>query len=129
MGGQRNGQQRPAQPAVTQTQPAGSDTVVYKAEGTWKYTIDSPQGGDGTIVITNENGVYSGTIKNARMPQETKLNNVQVNRNDVSFSYRVNFGGNTNTVDVKYTVNNNSIQGTMNIGGFRSFNLTGTRSE
>jgi hypothetical protein len=63
------------------------------------------------------------------MPQETKLTNVTVNKNEVSFSYPVSFGGNTNNVDVKYTVSNNTIQGTMNIGGFRSFNLTGTRAE
>jgi len=131
MGSQRNGQgnktQNPVAPTV-QANPA-ADTILYKADGTWRYTIDSPQGGDGTIVIKNENGAYSGTIKTARMPQETTLTNVKVERNEVSFSYTVNFGGNSNIVEVKYVVNNNSIQGTMNIGGFRTFNLTGTRSE
>jgi outer membrane receptor protein involved in Fe transport len=132
MGGQRNqGQGNRAQTPVTPKADSSgvADTVLYKADGTWKYTIDSPQGGEGTIVIKNENGTYTGTIKNNRMPQETPLNNVTVKGNDVSFSYPVSFGGNTNTVEVNYRVTNNSIQGTMNIGGFRSFNLTGTRSE
>jgi outer membrane receptor protein involved in Fe transport len=116
-------QQRPA-PAVV-----SNDSVTYNAEGRWSYTIDSPQGGDGTIVINRTDSVYSGTIKNSRMPQETPLTNIQVKGNEVSFSYPVSFNGNTNNVEVKYIVTKDTIQGTMSIGGFRTFNLTGRKSE
>jgi outer membrane receptor for ferrienterochelin and colicin len=136
MGGQRNGgnQQRPQnvpQNNLPQAKDSTgvSDTTVYEATGTWNYTIDSPQGGNGTIVIKRENGVYAGTIKSDRMPQETAVNNLTVSGNNVSFSYPVNFGGNAATVDVKYKIVNKDIQGTLSMGQFRSFNLNGKRSE
>jgi outer membrane receptor protein involved in Fe transport len=134
MGGQRNGntQQRPqAKPQNVSKDSTGvmDTTAVYEAAGTWNYTIDSPQGGNGTIVIKKENGIYSGTIKSDRMPQETAVNNLTVNGNDVSFSYPVNFGGNSATVDVKYRIADKDIQGTLSIGQFRSFNLSGKRAE
>jgi hypothetical protein len=126
-GAQMRGQQQ-QKPATT---PAvvSNDSVTYNADGKWSYTIDSPQGGEGTIVLVNTDGKYTGTIKNARMPQETQLTNVVVNKNEVSFSYPVSFNGNTTNVDVKYVVSKDTIQGTMSIGGFRTFNLTGKKSE
>jgi hypothetical protein len=128
--GQRNqnGQSRMNQAPKTDA-PAAVDTVLYNADGKWSFMIDSPQGGNGDIVLKNENGIYSGTIKTNRMNQETALNNVNVKGNEVSFTYPVNFGGNTNTVEVKYTVRDNDINGTMNVGQFGYFNLTGKRSE
>jgi outer membrane receptor protein involved in Fe transport len=126
-GGGFGGQQRPQAKPVMQA-PAPSDTVKYAADGAWNFTIDSPQGGNGTIVLKNDNGVFSGTIKTNRMSQETPLTNVTVNGNDVSFSYPVNFGGNTGTVEVKYRVSNTDINGIMSVGQFGSFNLTGKRA-
>jgi outer membrane receptor protein involved in Fe transport len=118
-----------AQPKPNVQAPASpSDTVKYAVDGTWNFTIDSPQGGSGTIVLKNENGVFAGTIKTNRMQQETVLNNVVVKGNDVSFNYPVNFGGNAGTVEVKYRVNNADINGTMSVGQFGTFNLTGKRS-
>jgi outer membrane receptor for ferrienterochelin and colicin len=129
-GGQRNQGQRPQPSGNNQTPSAttAQDTVVHEAAGTWNFNIDSPQGGNGVIVIKNDGGKYSGTIKTNRMQQETILSNVDVQRNNVSFSYPVNFGGNTGTVDVKYAISKDDIQGTMNIGQFGSFNLTGKKA-
>ncbi len=135
MGGQRQMGSVPAaggnqKPATNQsTNPRTADAVVYEAAGTWTYTIDSPQGGGGTIVITKENGVYAGTIKTERMKEETKFTSITVNGNDVAMSYTVNFGGNTVPVDIKGTISNtNNMNGTMSLGQFRTFNLVGKRS-
>jgi len=62
------------------------------------------------------------------MKEETKLNTVTVNGNELVVNYTVTFGGNTVPVDIKTTINNNDMQGTMNMGQFRSFNLTGKRN-
>jgi hypothetical protein len=119
-------QNRPAQQPATTT-PA--DSITYEAVGTWTYIIDSPQGGSGTIVIKKENDVYSGTIKTDRMPAETALTSVIVNGNDVSISYTVNFGGNTVPVEIRTTISKTEMQGTMALGQFRTFNLTGKKSQ
>lgn len=129
--GQRGGQapQNTNKPITQNNAPKPADGAVYEAAGTWSFTIDSPQGGAGTIVIKKENGVYSGTIKTQRMTQETAFSSVTVNGNEVTLSYTTNFGGNSVPVDIKTTIVNNDMQGTMNLGQFRTFNLTGKRSE
>jgi hypothetical protein len=122
--------QRPAQ--RPQPQPAtnedSADTVVYNPTGTWNYTIDSPQGGSGTIVLKQTDGVYSGTIKTNRMNSETPLENLKVEKNNISFTYTVNFGGNTGTIEVKYRVSKDNIAGTMAVGQWGTFPLNGQRS-
>lgn len=125
-GGARNqGQGQQRQPSVA----ASQDSIAYEPTGTFTFTIDSPQGGDGTIVLKQDGDNYSGTIKTNRMPQETPLTNIAVNGNEVSFSYPVSFGGNTGTVNVRYVITKDDIQGTMDIAQFRSFNLTGKRTQ
>ena len=132
-GGGRQRGQNTARPVenrkpLNQNPDASTDTTVYEAAGSWTYTIDSPQGGTGTIVINRNGDEYTGTIKNSRMPQETGLSNVIVSGNSVSFSYPVNFGGNSLTVEVKATINKNEMQGVMQMGETRSFDLTGKRN-
>jgi outer membrane receptor for ferrienterochelin and colicin len=127
--GQRTQNQKPQTPAQIKSDSTSADTVAYDATGIWNYSIDSPQGGQGTIVIRKENDQYSGTIKNGRMPQETPVNNLQVNGNNVSFSYPVNFNGQQATIDVAYKITDKAIAGTLSMGQVRTFNLTGTKSE
>jgi outer membrane receptor protein involved in Fe transport len=124
--GTRN-QGTPAQKSAP-TSEAKTDSVQHQVDGTWEFTIDSPQGGNGTIVIKNDNGTFSGTIKTNRMPKETSVENLKVNKNDVSFFYPVNFGGNVGAVDVKYRVSDKQITGTMSVGQFGTFNLNGNKS-
>ena len=127
---QGNGGQRtqPQKPVTTNNVSKPADGIIYEAAGTWTYTIDSPQGGSGVIVLKKENDVYSGTIKTERMKEETALSSVIVNGNNVTLSYTVNFGGNTVPVTIKATINSTEMQGTMSLGEFRTFNLTGKRS-
>ncbi len=131
--GQANGQRN--QNVATQNNkhikqdiPKSSDTTIYESSGTWIYAIDSPQGGKGTIVLNISDGEYSGTIKSDRMQEETILNNVTVDGNNITFSYPVNFGGNSITIDVKVVISKNDMHGTMSMGQTRTFNLTGTGS-
>lgn len=129
-GGQRpqGGGQNP-RTAVPNTLAKSADGIVYEPAGTWTFTIDSPQGGGGTIVLKKENGAYSGTIKTDRMPQETAFTTVNVNGNNVTLTYTVNFGGNSVPVEIKSAINDKAMQGTMALGQFRTFNLTGKKSD
>ncbi|HEX8039513.1 MAG TPA: TonB-dependent receptor [Chryseosolibacter sp.] len=135
-GGQgQTGRQQNQAPAMQKKNPApktldtpGAATTA-EAAGTWKYTIDSPQGGGGTIVLSKNGSEYSGTIKRERMNDAIALQDVAVNGNRVTFSYPVTFGGNAMTVHVDATVVGNDMQGTMTTGSGRTFNLTAKRSE
>lgn len=131
-GGNRPGAQQGGAPANA---PANlpkppADGTVYEAAGTWTYTTDSPQGGGGTIVLKNENGTYSGTIKTERMPKETALSSVVVKGNEITISYTVSFGGNTMPVEIKSVITSSTdMQGTMALGTFRTLNITGKKSQ
>ncbi len=105
-----------------------SDTTLYDPTGTWNFTLDSPQGGGGTLVINNEDGVYSGTIKTSRMPEEMPLTSVQVEGNKLTASYSVTFGGNTIPVTIDALITGGNMQGTMSFGEARTLNISGTKS-
>lgn len=125
--GRQRVQNPPAQntrPVVHTTKPG--DGTVYEAAGAWMYTIDSPQGGAGTLVFTKNGNEVTGTIQSDRMPESVALENVSVNGNEISFSYSLSFGGNTRTVNVDAVVGEHEMQGIMRMGD-RTFNLSGKR--
>jgi outer membrane receptor protein involved in Fe transport len=130
-GGQR--QTAPAQPQQTapaqNTLPKAAEGVVFDVAGIWNFTIDSPQGGTGVIVINKANDVYSGTIKTERMPNETPFTSVIVKGNDVTLNYTVTFGGNTVPVTIKTMINDKDMQGTMAMGEFRTFSLNAKKAQ
>ncbi|MEI9920808.1 MAG: outer membrane beta-barrel family protein [Bacteroidota bacterium] len=128
------GGQRPQVPAQTQQAPATNNnapvadsTAVVDPVGTWTYTVESPQGGGGTIVIKKEGDVYSGTMSNNRFNRENQLKTVTMNGNEITFTYENSFNGNTNVVTVKATIANDAMSGTMSVGQFGSFPLSATR--
>jgi hypothetical protein len=120
-GGQTQGQK----PALT-TDP----TAVVVAEGSWTYTVESPQGGAGTLVITKGETGYSGTIKNNRFNTDVPLSDITVEGNALSFSYETRGqGGNTMTVAVKSVISGDNFSGDMSVGQFGTFPIKGTREK
>lgn len=103
------------------------DTVAYEAAGTWSYTLESPQGGLGTIKIKKEGDTYSGTIANNRSNRENPIKDVVFKENQLSFSYEVNFGGNNAVIIVKGVIIKDQFNGTMSVGQFGSFPMNATR--
>ncbi|MCI0750721.1 MAG: outer membrane beta-barrel family protein, partial [Flammeovirgaceae bacterium] len=137
-GQQQNGGNQPrggGMPVVTrgnvnQSKPASDtkpDSIQYEAAGTWNYTLESPQGGNGTLVITKSETGYSGTIKSNRMTEEAPLTSITVNGNEVTYSYSVNFGGNMVAITSTILISKDEMSGTMSVGQFGSFPIKGTR--
>ncbi len=104
-------------------------TVVVSPVGTWTYIIESPQGGDGSLIINRSGDSYSGVIINNRNNQKTPLEGVKLQGNGLSFSYQRSFGPNTTTVSVTLAISENTFEGTMSIGQFGSFPIKGKKSE
>lgn len=126
-GAQRTG--AAATTAAVATAAKSDSAAVVKPEGKWSYTIDSPQGGDGTLTITKEGDKYSGTIFNARFNNETKLTEVKVNGNEMSFTYDVSRGGNTMTIVVNGIIQGDTYTGNMAVGQFGTFPIQAKRTE
>lgn len=117
-----------SQPAKTvATGEAPKDSIAYEAAGTWNYTIESPQGGVGTLTIKKEGNVYSGTIANNRSKKENPIKDVIYKDNQLSFTYEVNFGGNAATIGVKGVIVKDQFTGTMSVGSFGAFPMNATR--
>ena len=96
--------------------------------GTWSYTVTSPQGSNGgTIVFEGEEGEYSGTIENPRMGQTVDLEDIAVDGNIVSWSYTVEGGGRSFTIDTEVEVDGDTFEGTISLGDFGSFDIEGER--
>jgi outer membrane receptor protein involved in Fe transport len=117
-------------PAVTKTSApaiAPDSAAVVQAEGTWSYTVESPQGGEGTLVITKDGDQYTGTIMNKRFNKEIPLSSITVNGNALSFQYDVNFG-NPMTVTVKAVIQNDTFNGNMAVGEFGTFPIRGKKN-
>ena len=129
-GGQQRGGQtgRPTiVPSVAATQIKTDSSAVVKAEGSWTYTVESPQGGGGSIVIKKDGEKYSGIIISSRNNRETPLSTVIVVGNEINFGYEVNFGGNASIITVKAVIEGDGMKGNMNIGQFGSFPINAKR--
>jgi outer membrane receptor protein involved in Fe transport len=132
-GGQGGAQQRPQgqqqqAPAVNNNAPKADPAAVVDPVGTWTYTVESPQGGGGTIVIRKEGDAYTGTMTNNRFNRENQLKNVTMNGNEITFGYENSFNGNTNTVTVKATISGEALSGTMTVGQFGSFPINAKKN-
>ena len=130
-GGQAQGGGRPAAPAtvVPAVTKAVDPAAVVKAEGTWNYTVESPQGQAGVLTIKKDGETYSGTIKNTRTNRDTPLKTVSVKGNELTYDYDVNFGGNSSTVVVKSIIDGDSMTGTVVMGQFGTFPINGKRGQ
>ncbi|HZY78233.1 MAG TPA: TonB-dependent receptor [Cyclobacteriaceae bacterium] len=135
-GGNRGGGQRGNAAPATTNNNAASNTNAPKADpkavvdpvGTWAYTVESPQGGGGTIVIRKEGDVLTGTLTNNRFNRENQLKSVTMNGNEITFGYENSFNGNTNVVTVKATIEGNDMKGMMSVGQFGSFPINAKRN-
>ena len=139
--GQQDGGQQPQQrggftpsPALTPKKsnvevPKTDPTAAVKAEGDWTYTIESPQGGGGTLKIKKEGEILSGSIINSRSNRETPLKTIALAGNELTFSYEANFGGNTSVIIFKGIIADNTLTGMMSVGQFGSFPMNGKRSQ
>jgi outer membrane receptor protein involved in Fe transport len=129
-GGNRAGAQRPpvGAPAANSNAPKADPTAVVDPVGTWTYTVESPQGGGGTIVIKKDGDVLTGTLTNNRFNRENQLKAVTLNGNEITFGYETSFNGNTNVVTVKATIDGNNMSGMMSVGQFGSFPINAKKN-
>ena len=100
------------------------------AEGTWNYTVESPQGGAGDLIIKKDNGSYTGIITNKRFDRETPLSSVTVSGNELTFQYTTTGqGGNEMVIKVRSIITDNEFKGEMSVGTFGTFPITGKRAQ
>ncbi len=122
------GRQRGSSAAPVKT-VAPNPSAISNPTGTWTYTVDSPQGGGGMLVIRKDGENYAGFIISNRNNKESPLADVQLNGNGLSFTFESNFGNNISTNLVTVIIDNESFEGTLTVGQFGTFPLKGKKSQ
>ena len=127
-GGNGGGTRGGGAPAVKL--PAADTTAIVNPEGTWQYTIESPQGGEGTISISKDGDSFSGSIINKRFNSEAPLKSITLKGNELSFDYEARGqGGNTMPVQVKAIIIDGEFKGSMTVGQFGTFPINAKRDK
>lgn len=117
-------------PAAEVVVPAGDSTAVVEPAGKWNYTVESPQGGEGSISIEKDGDSYSGTITNKRFNSTTPVKTVELRGNELTLSYEVTGpGGNTMPVTIKAIITEDSFSGSMTVGQFGTFPIKAEREK
>jgi outer membrane receptor protein involved in Fe transport len=125
---QGTGGQTPKKAVVNPNSPPADSLAVVNAEGIWQYTLESPQGGEGTLTINKVGDSYSGTITNKRFNSTTELSSVSLNGNEISLAYEATGpGGNKMPVQVKAIITGDALNGTMTVGQFGTFPMNAAR--
>jgi hypothetical protein len=111
-----------------ETKDAKKADDKVSAKGNWSYTTETSQGTyTGKVVIKEEKGKLTGTITNSASNQVTALNNVSLDGNYLTFSFPYDAGGDTMTIEVAVTIDENIFEGTLTAGPNGSFPMSATR--
>ncbi len=125
---QGTGGRNPQKAVVNPNAPPADSLAVVIAEGTWQYTLESPQGGEGTLTINKLDNTYSGTITNKRFNSTTELSSVELRGNKITFTYEATGqGGNKMPVQVAAIITGDALNGTMTVGQFGTFPMNAVR--
>ncbi|MEP1033360.1 amidohydrolase family protein [Ekhidna sp.] len=104
-----------------------SDGEGVDAAGVWNYTTETPQGnGSGVITLKGTPGDYSGTISVSFNGSTNEIENVEVDGNNVSFSFKLNMGEEI-TVDISMDIDGDTFEGTLSVAAFGSFPMEGSK--
>lgn len=103
------------------------DGESVNAAGVWNYTTETPQGnGSGVITLKGSPGDYSGTITVSFNGSTNEIENVEVDGNNVSFSFKLNMGEEI-TVDISMDIDGDTFEGTLSVAAFGSFPMEGSK--
>ena len=107
---------------------AGDPNAMVNAAGSWAYTVESPQGGEGTLVIKKEGETYTGSITNKKFNSNTELSSVSLKGNELTFAYEAKGqGGNKMPIQVKAIITGDAFNGSMTVGQFGTFPIKAKR--
>ncbi|MEM7655323.1 MAG: amidohydrolase family protein [Bacteroidota bacterium] len=97
----------------------GDASVKVQAAGAWSYTVETPQGSSGgTIVIKGSPDDLTGTLTNEMGEEEIELSGVELNGNELSFSFNFDAGGEMLNIQATGIIDGSSMEGNMSLGAF-----------
>ncbi|MEP6795184.1 MAG: amidohydrolase family protein [Saprospiraceae bacterium] len=111
---------------------SGKESTSAKAliSGTWSYSIETPdQKREGTLEFTDQNGSITGTIASNDITSGNKeLESIVLDGNTLAFTFDFDMGGQMVSLEFNLKMNGESFDGSVNVGEFGSFPVTGQRT-
>ena len=105
----------------------GDPTATVSATGTWSIEVDAPgQDGAATLTISGEPGNLSGVFK--IQGAETPVSGMTLEGDNLTFQAKIDGGGQTLPLNFDLTVNGDSLEGTVSVGAFGTFDVEGSRT-
>lgn len=98
-------------------------------EGRWNYTIEAPdQKREGIFEFTDGDGTLSGTMTGEDITTgNDELEDIVIDGQHVSFVFDFDMGGQMVALEFDLTLDGDSFEGTVTVGSFGSFPITGQR--
>jgi adenine deaminase len=114
---------------VKEKKKSGDSDVEVDFSGTYSYSIDIPgMSPQGKMTFVKSGDTYEITINSNQAPGETfDATDVEVNGNNATFDFTINNGGFSISVSNDITLEDDSLEGTVTIPDFGSFELTGEK--
>lgn len=96
--------------------------------GTWNYTIDAPdQVRKGTFKFVRDNGFTGKITSNEITTGNDELEGIVVDGNELSFTFDYEINGQMVTLEFDLTISDDTFEGTVRVGDFGTFPITGNR--
>lgn len=112
---------------VKKKKPTDPNAVV-KPAGKWDYVIDIPgRRTEGIMTIEDADGELSGSLYTPTNDSTQKMENIELDGNELTFTTSFNPGGQTITIEFSVVVDGDTLEGTASVGQFGSFEMEGSR--
>jgi len=120
---------RPAPKPAGPAGPGGArKEEAIKVAGRWTYTIKAPgMNTEGVLTFKGSGSDLTGEWTSSQVPGTNPVSNISLDGNRLSFSSNVSMGPRQITLDFNLTVDGNSLSGTVGVGSFGSFEVSGSR--
>lgn len=108
----------------------GSPDAAKGLEGTWAYTIETPeQKREGTFEFSRNGEGLTGTISSPDITSGLdELEDILVDGKKVSFTYDFDMGGEIVVVEFDLNLDGDTMEGQVHVGDIGTFPLTGKRT-
>lgn len=106
----------------------GDPNAKVSVAGKWSYNFEAMgQEMDGILELVDNEGEISGSITNTAMDSKNTIDTAELNGNELSFSIKIDGGGQTVTVEYNLVIDGDNMEGTVSAGQFGTFDLEGER--
>jgi hypothetical protein len=109
---------------------AGKGSEAPKMAGKWSYTIKAPgMNTEGILTFKGSGSDLTGEWTSSQVPGTNAVSNISLDGNKLTFTSNISMGARQITLDFNLTVDGNSLSGTVGVGTFGTFDVTGAKIE